>query len=154
MAKSFKLTTEEMHTFLEEAPVGRFSTIDAAGYPYTIAVNFVYLNDKIYIHGKGKGQKIDNLLANGKVGFEIDELYQFIDQNLEMPCEIYANYRSVTLKGEASLMTDLAAKRAVLAAFVDKYLPNMENKAMPDKVIDVTAVIQIEIKEISGKKHE
>lgn len=154
MAKSYKMTKEEIHAFLAEAPVGRFSTIDAEGFPYTIAVNFVYLNDKIYIHGKGKGQKINNLLANAKVGFEIDELYRFIDENLKMPCEIYANYRSVMLKGQASLAADLAEKRLVLAKFVDKYLPSMENKSMPDKAIEVTAVIQIDVAEVSGKKHE
>lgn len=154
MAKSYLMTTEEIHAFLAEAAVGRFSTIDAAGFPYTIAVNFVYLNDKVYLHGNAKGAKINNLLANAKVGFEIDELYRFIDENLKMPCEIYANYRSVVLKGKASLMTDLAAKRLVLAKFVDKYLPNMENKVMPDKAVEVTAVIQIDVTEISGKKHE
>lgn len=154
MAKSLKMTPEEIYGFLEEAQVGRFATIDAGGYPYTIAVNFVYLDDKIYIHGKGKGQKISNLLANNKAGFEIDELYRFFDENLEMPCDIYANYRSVVIKGEASLVYDLDTKRRVLAKFVDKYLPDMENKAMPDKVIGVTAVIQIAINEMYGKKHE
>lgn len=154
MAKSLKMTPAEILCFMNEAQVGRFSTVDAAGYPYTIAVNFVYLNDKIYIHGKGKGQKISNLQANGKVGFEIDELYRFIDENLEMPCDIYANYRSVTAKGDAVLMDDLDTKRLVLAKFTDKYLPDMENKAMSDKVIQVTAVIRIDVLEISGKKHE
>lgn len=154
MAKSLKMTPTEMHDFLDTAQVGRFSTIDAAGFPYTIAVNFVYFNNIIYIHGKGKGQKISNLLANNKAGFEIDELYGFFDKNLEMPCDIYASYRSVVVKGNAFLVNDLDTKREVLAKFVDKYLPNMTNKAMPDEVIEITAVIKIDVGEISGKKHE
>lgn len=153
MGKSAKMTTEEIQNFLNEAPVARFSTIDAEGYPYTIAVNFVYFEDCIFIHGKGKGEKIGNLQTNACVGFEVDELYEFMDKDLEMPCDIYANYRSVVIKGRAELVDDLNIKRSVLDRLVEKYLPTMENKSMPDKVINLTAVIKIEIKKISGKKH-
>ncbi len=56
--------------FLKEEHVGRISSIDENGFPQIIPMNFVFLNDAIYMHSHVKGEKLDNISRNNKVGFE------------------------------------------------------------------------------------
>ena len=72
--KQHQLTEKEMNDVLRNAQVGRIATYNENGYPYVVPVHFVVYEEKVYIHGLIKGQKISNLLKNDKVGFEVDEL--------------------------------------------------------------------------------
>ena len=58
---------EKIKEFLNEEHVGRLSTIDESGFPQIIPMNFVFLNDAIYMHSHVKGEKIDNISKNNKI---------------------------------------------------------------------------------------
>ncbi len=49
--KEFTMKEEDIRELLEWSDYGHISTICSNGYPYTVAVHYVYLNDKIYFHG-------------------------------------------------------------------------------------------------------
>ena len=60
---------EKIKEFLNEEHVGRISSIDENGFPQIIPMNFVFLNDTVYMHSHVKGEKLDNIFRNNKVGF-------------------------------------------------------------------------------------
>lgn len=152
--KKFQLTLEQIDGLLHRADTGRLATINENGYPYVIAMHFVYFNNKIYMHGLPKGQKIDNLKRNSKVCFEVDELFGLLTDNIENACDTEAEYNSVVIIGNASLIEDLDYKREVLNNLVEKYTPQLIGKDLPDNMIKGTAVIEVEIVECTGKYHK
>ena len=145
------LSAKEISMFLndKQALVGRLATVNENGFPYVVPVHFVYYNGKIYIHGASKGQKINNINRNAKVGFEaefMDKIYP-----APMPCKANTTYTSVIAAGAAQIVANAALKHEVLELFVAKYLPEGVYEPMPDEVVAVTAVIEITITEISAK---
>lgn len=131
---------------------GRFTTISRDGYPYTIPVHFVYIDGKIYFHGRRQGHKMDNIANNSKVCFEIDALYGYIKQNAPAAaCQVNSDYESVIITGDACVVEDLQEKKKVLTQIVTKYAPEMQGLPMPEKVIAVTAVVAVSIKTCTGK---
>lgn len=152
--KKFQLTPEQIDELLHHADIGRLATISESGYPYVVAMHFVYYNNKIYMHGLPKGQKIDNINRNHKVCFEVDELLGLLTDNIENACDTEAEYNSVVIVGNASLLEDLDYKREVLNKLVERYTPQFAGKDLPDNMIKGTAVIEIEIVECTGKYHK
>ncbi|WP_291106045.1 MULTISPECIES: pyridoxamine 5'-phosphate oxidase family protein [unclassified Dysgonomonas] len=69
--KHHQLSKIEIDDVLKKAEVGRIGTHNENGYPYVVPVHFIVYDEKIYIHGLIKGQKISNLTKNDKVGFEV-----------------------------------------------------------------------------------
>ncbi len=47
---------EKIKEFLNEEHVGRISSIDENGFPQTIPMNFIFLNDAIYVHSHVRGE--------------------------------------------------------------------------------------------------
>ena len=64
---------EKIIEFLSSQQTGRISSIDKDGYPQVIPMNFVFNNDVIYMHSHVRGEKLDNIRRNQKVGFEVDK---------------------------------------------------------------------------------
>lgn len=74
----------------KKAQVGHITTHSENGYPYVVPVHFIIHNDKIYIHGLIKGQKISNLTSNNKVCFEVDEMEAIIpDDKKSVRCQYF-----------------------------------------------------------------
>ncbi|MFL0197848.1 pyridoxamine 5'-phosphate oxidase family protein [Clostridium sp. WILCCON 0269] len=48
---------------------GVLATNGEDGYNYATALNYVYINDKIYFHCATEGHKLDNIKVNNKVSF-------------------------------------------------------------------------------------
>ncbi|HAR85696.1 MAG TPA: nimA protein [Clostridium sp.] len=152
--KKFQLTLEQIDELLHRADTGRFATINEDGYPYVVAMHFVYYNNKIYMHGLPKGQKIDNINRNPKVCFEVDELFGLLTDNIKNACDTEAEYNSVVIVGNASLLEDLNYKHEVLNKLVEKYTPQFAGKELHDKMIKGTAVIELDMVECTGKYHK
>lgn len=80
--KTHLLTKEQIDDLFKRAEVGRLGTFSSNGFPYVIPMHFVYVDNKIYMHGLPKGKKIDNIKFNSNVCFEVDEmLYLLLLQN-------------------------------------------------------------------------
>ena len=91
--KEFTMKNKAIKNLLDRSKLGRISTIGADGYPYTVAIHFIYLNDKIYLHGLPVGEKIDNIKNNSKVCFEVDEYTKLLVDDLKTPCDADAEYK-------------------------------------------------------------
>jgi nitroimidazol reductase NimA-like FMN-containing flavoprotein (pyridoxamine 5'-phosphate oxidase superfamily) len=149
--KKFQLTSEQIDALLHRVETGSFATINENGYPYAVGMHFAYSNNKIYLHGLPKGQKIDNIKRNPKVCFEVNELIGLLSENVNNPCDTNSQYNSVVIIGNASLVEDLNCKHEVLNKIVKKYTPQFVGRELPDNMIKGTAIIEIAIVECTGK---
>ncbi|MDV0447223.1 hypothetical protein MsAg5_11020 [Methanosarcinaceae archaeon Ag5] len=151
--KTHQLTENEITALLEGQPIGRLATVDISGFPYVIPVHFVYLNQKIYIHGLIKGEKLDNIIKNQKIGFEVDRFDGFIRPEEKNPCDVNTVYQSVIIRGIASIVEDEAVKTEALNKIVEKYTPELAGNSFKNS-IKATAVIEITVKECTGKYYK
>jgi len=60
---------EKIKEFLDQEHVGRISSIDENGYPQIIPMNFIFLDNAIYMHSHTKGEKLDNVSRNDALHF-------------------------------------------------------------------------------------
>lgn len=147
---------DRIKEFLHQEHVGRISTIDVNGYPQIIPMNFVFLNDAVYMHSHPRGEKIENFKRNEKAGFEVDRELEFLPSYFEDPKNASLAdtlYVSIVMKGNASLVTDKQEKTLALNGLMKKYQPeggyDPINSEM--RVLDGVAVVKIIPKTLQGK---
>ncbi len=141
-----------MAAILGKAPVGRMATINQKGIPVIKPVNFLYLDGKIYIHSSKKGEKVEDIRRGSPVCFEVDEPIAYRAAG-EMGCKAGYYYRSIIIKGRASFVEDRRKKIRVLETMMEKYQPEGNDWKFEEEALRKTAVIEIQIKEITGKEN-
>ena len=142
--------------FLNEEQTGRISSIDENGYPQIIPMNFVFINDVIYMHSHTKGEKLDNIKRNTKVGFEVDRNLEFLPSYFFDPNDASLAdtlYVSVVIKGEAEIVGNRKEKVLALNGLMKKYQPEGNYEPMNEnmEVLEAVAVIKVIPKEMNGK---
>ena len=147
---------ERIIQFLNNENTGRISSIDKEGFPQIIPMNFVFLNNAVYMHSHIKGEKIENIKRNSKVGFEVDKNLEFLPSYFSDPEDASLAdtlYISVVIKGDAILVEDKEEKVLALNGLMEKYQPEGQYEPMKEDmdVLDATAVIKIIPKEMNGK---
>ena len=124
---------EKIIQFLNDENTGRISSIDKDGFPQIIPMNFVFLNNAVYMHSHIKGEKIENIKRNSKVGFEVDKNLEFLPSYFSDPEDASLAdtlYISVVIKGEAILVEDKEEKVLALNGLMEKYQPEVQYKPM------------------------
>ena len=147
---------EKIREFLSDEHVGRIASIDKDGYPQVIPMNFAFVNNTIYMHSYLRGEKLDNITRDDKVGFEVDRELEFLPSYFSHPTDASQAdtlYISVVIKGKASLVQDYEEKSLGLNSMMKKYQPegNYEPLQKDDLVLDEVAVIKIIPESIRGK---
>lgn len=142
--------------FLNQQETGRVSSIDKDGFPQIIPMNFVYANDAIYMHSHPKGEKLENISKNPKVGFEVDQSLEFLPSYFTSPTDASQAdtlYISVVIKGKASLVSDPKEKTMALNELMKKYQPEGGyEKLTPDmEVVEEVAIIKVVPVTMRGK---
>jgi len=136
---------------LKDCPVGRLGTIGKDGYPRIKPLNFVYFNGKIYFHSAQEGEKIDDIIRDGRVVFEIDEPIGYVKSNTN-PCSAKFAYRSVMMKGRAAIVDDDEEKLLALRSLMEKYQPEGGYGEFLARKLNITAVVRIDVEEATGKE--
>lgn len=152
--KNHQLTKEQIGNLLEKSQDCVLATHGKNGYPYALPMNYIFFNNKIYMHGLAKGQKIDNIQENPKVCVEIHEMIGLLDEDIEDVCDVNVEYESIVILGNAKVLKDKDSKREVLRRIVDKYTPQLSKEDLPENMINNTGVIEIEIEESTGKYYK
>ena len=101
-------------SLLQQAEVMTLAFNDGE-FPYVIPVNFVYLNESLYVHCATEGRKLDCLKKASGIGFSVYELLS-IDRE-----EATTRYTSLYGEGHAALLENNEEKQAALAALAKKY---------------------------------
>ena len=63
------LSDEKAISVLQNGKTGVLAVLGDDDYPYTVPVNYVYFNNRIYIHCAKTGHKIDAINKHQKVSF-------------------------------------------------------------------------------------
>jgi len=147
---------EKVIEFLSSQETGRIASIDDNGFPQIIPMNFVFINDAVYMHSHIRGEKLDNIKRNQKVGFEVDKSLEFLPSYFSDPTDASLAdtlYISVVIKGNASIVSDKEEKTNVLNGLMEKYQPEGGYEPIsPDMdVLKGVEVIKIVPESLTGK---
>ena len=147
---------EKIIEFLSSQQTGRISSIDENGYPQIIPMNFVFTNDVIYMHSHIRGEKLDNIRRNQKVGFEVDKSLEFLPSYFSDPTDASLAdtlYISVVIKGNGSIVSDREEKTTALNGLIKKYQPEGGYELIKPEmdVLNEVEVIKIVPESLRGK---
>ena len=142
--------------FLSSQQTGRISSIDENGFPQIIPMNFVFINDAVYMHSHIRGEKLDNIRRNKKVGFEVDKSLEFLPSYFSDPTDASLAdtlYISVVIKGNGSIVSDKEEKTIVLNGLMKKYQPEGGYEPIKPEmeVLKEVEVIKIVPESLKGK---
>jgi len=135
---------------LKECAYGVLSVIGNDGYPYGVPVNYVYMDNCIYIHCALDGHKADAIRKNPRVCFTAVGNVEIVKD------QISTNYTSAIAFGKAELIPppENEARETAFAAIMEKYIPGDEErtaKYIKDNENN-TNLIKIEIEHMACKK--
>ncbi len=141
-----ELSRAETEDILRRGKTGILAVHGDDGYPYTVPINYVYRDGKIYIHCAKAGHKFDAMARDDKVCFCV------IDRDEVVPDEFATHYKSAVAFGRARLLEGEAIARAAwdLGA---KYNPDPAKvqKAV-EKDLAHVACFEITIDHLTGKQ--
>ncbi|HGJ65686.1 TPA: pyridoxamine 5'-phosphate oxidase family protein [bacterium] len=149
MTKKWIKDQSEIEAILNDGVFGAFATINNDGSPYVITVNYVYHNGKIYFHCALKGKKLDNINHDPRVCFEVHLIDRIVIA--EKADEVSVRYRSVIVNGYAKIIDDTKLKEEALIALSEKYTKGHDISPPSPECIQHTGIVEIDIKEITGK---
>jgi len=108
------------------------------------------------MHSHVRGEKLDNIRRNQKVGFEVDKNLEFLPSYFSDPTDASLAdtlYISVVIKGNASIVSDKEEKTTALNGLMKKYQPEGGYEPIKPEmdVLDEVVVIKIVPKSLRGK---
>lgn len=144
---------------LQECEYGTLSLI-SEGKPYGVAVNFVWYENKIYIHGAKEGRKVSAIQKNANASFLVVKPYALIPSyfsNTLAACPATQFFASVLLEGVLKEIIKGEDKAIVLNKMMEKlqsdggYEPIAFEKSMYTAMIEKTALFELNIEHTSCK---
>lgn len=140
-----ELSREEAMKVLVDGEYGILSTVGADNQPYAVPLSYAVAGDTIYIHGTNQASmRNDNMKQNPRVCFSV------VGKTDVLPSQFSTNYESAVVFGTARVS---AEPEKGLLLLVDKYSPEFKAEGMKytKAAVDKVTVIEIEIKELTGK---
>ncbi|MEI3519510.1 MAG: pyridoxamine 5'-phosphate oxidase family protein [Clostridia bacterium] len=114
-SKANMLTNEEVENILKTSPNGTLALYGENGYPYSVPVNFVYSDGKIYFHGAAEGYKLNCMKKDPHVSFSVIGKDDIAKENFT------TLFSSVIAFGTIRVIDTMEEKIPVLEAMVGKY---------------------------------
>ncbi len=149
--KTHMMTKEKIEDLLNRTTTCSIATLNADGTPYVTPMHHIFHNGYIYMHGLPKGTKIDNIKANPRVSITAYEMDSLLLDPKVNACDTNTKYQSVIISGMAAIITEVEYKREILMEIVKKYTPQMSDTVLPENMVAGTAVIKVQILDITGK---
>jgi hypothetical protein len=137
---------------LDTCHVGHLGTISSDGWPVIKPLNFARLDWRIYFHCALDGEKLDDIRRDSRVCFEVDLPIAYVKGQPENPCRAEYLYRSVIIRGRATMVEDRAEKVLALDCLMRKYQPGTSFAGYSDDKLDITGIVRIDIDDLSGKE--
>lgn len=142
-----QMTKEAAEDILRTAEYGILSTVNSAGYPYGVPLNFAFDGKSIWFHGaKDAGEKARAFAKNSRVCFTA------VRGAAVHPEKFSSEFESCIVFGRVRTPEN---PREGLMALVKKYSPEFlaEGEAYIKRAMSHTGVYKIEIENLCGKKH-
>lgn len=142
-----QLTVQECETILKDAYRGFLSVHGENGYPYTIPINFLYKDNRIYFHSALQGHKIDAIKQSAKACFTV------INNPVKQENDWWYHVSSVVCFGQVSIVEDHEERMEILKSFGQKYFPEGYDMEKDLKMnAHRAAVLCFSIDHITGKR--
>ncbi|TDP46000.1 pyridoxamine 5'-phosphate oxidase family protein [Zavarzinia compransoris] len=142
---------ETVHAILDEALVCHIGFTTAGGQPVVLPTAFVRLGDRIVVHGSVISRMMKVLAG----GVPLCLTVSLVDGLVLAKSAFHhsMNYRSVTVFGTATVVTDPAAKAAALHGLTEKLAPGRWDALRPvtAKEVKATTVLELPLTEAVAK---
>ena len=145
--KEKQLSEAEAYEVLKKCSHMILSTKLENGYPYSVPLNHVFEEGRIYFHCALEGQKIDAFRYDNKVCISAVEKGEII------PEKFTTKFTSVTAFGKVSPVEDSDERMKGFTAIIRKFSPGFYEKGMEyiKKMEHKTAIYAVDIEHITGK---
>jgi len=121
---------------------------------YIVPLNFgySYLEDKLtlYFHSAKEGRKLDAIVENSDVAFEMDCEHRLIEA--DTACLYGFAFKSIVGNGVASIVENMEEKKRALSLLMKHQTG--KNFAFEDKHAKAVAVFKVDVTNFSAKYHE
>jgi len=147
--KRQELNAETCQEILKNGKTGVLAVHGEEGYPYTVPLNYVLLNGKLYFHCAKAGHKLDAVRQNDKVSFCVIGREEIVSETFS------TDYQSVVVFGRAAEVAEDAEKRLAVTALADKYSPDEPPEKRDEEISgswQSLAVICLMPEHITGKQ--
>lgn len=145
--KNQQLSNEEAAEILMSGETGVLGVNGDDGYPYTVPLNYVFCDNKLYFHCAKSGHKLDSIRNDSRVSFCV------IAKDRVIPEKFSTSFQSVIVFGKAGILQDGEEKRRALEFLVQKYSPGYEKEGSEEIKMawNAVEVVKIDIEYASGK---
>ena len=141
-----QLAEDECITILAQAPRGVLAVLGDDGYPYTVPLNFVYSDGKLYFHSAVSGHKLDAIAACDKCSFCV------LDEGVQQEDDWWYHFNSVVAFGRIRRLEDEKAIVAALRKLGNKYFPqDYDTEGDIARNLKRVAVLELTIEHLTGK---
>lgn len=143
-----QLSKDECFEILDNSNTAVLALIGDGGYPYTVPLNFVLIDNKVYFHCAKTGHKIDAVKNCDKASLCV------VVRDEVLPEKYTTKYESVVAFGKVKLVSDAGEMRTAIEKFALKYCPE-ESESNRDKAIEdewnILEMISFDIEHLTGK---
>lgn len=127
--------------------------------PYSVPINYAYVDGLFYFHGAKKGKKIAFMQNNALASFSVVEVYSIIQSyfsNTEgLACPASHFFKSISVDGKIVFVDEYDEKVFALGSLMKQLQPEGRYKPLDDeeytKMINATEVFKLVPSEIRGK---
>ena len=141
-----EISKEECEEILVNQPRGILAVLGDYDYPYTVPMNHVYIDGKIYFHGAQTGHKNDAIKKHSKCS------YCVMDDGEKAPNSWWYTFKSVVLFGNIKTISDEDRKVEILTYLGDKFFPTHEETVDEiNRMLHKTEIFEITIDHMCGK---
>jgi len=143
-----QLPKEECIAILSEAKSGVLALLGDDGYPYTVPLNYVYVDGRIIFHCGKEGHKIDAIKNCEKASFCVIAKDDIIKEKYTTA------FKSVIAFGKLSFVENEEQKYNLIAALSQKYRPGHHDEMNKEifSAMNHLTIIVMEIEHLSGKE--
>ena len=139
-----------IHELLDSMEYGTLA-VSLNDEPYAVPVNFVRIEDDIYLHGALSNKKMKILASNPKVSFSVVQNYaliaSFFSSTDGLACPATQFFKSVSIDGVVEMVERREEKAMMFEALMNKLQPEGGYKSFSDAEYDIairaTAVVKI-----------
>lgn len=146
--KAQALTEATCMEILENSQNGVLALLGDDDYPYTVPLNHVCMNGRLYFHCAVEGHKVEAISGHDKASYCVIDADDVDGETLS------TRFRSVIVFGRVRMVQDTALKRAALMAIGRRFAPANMEKAVEEinESLQRTGIIELSIEHISGKE--
>ncbi len=115
--------------------------------PYAVPMNYVLVEDALYLHGAMEGLRYEYVLFNNEACFCV------VDHARNRPDLFSTDYASILVNGPIEIVKDERERKKGLLALIERFAPQRleEGQAYVERAWKDTAVFKLTIRQWSGK---